>query len=264
MHFDYDVLVVGARCAGASTALLLARQGHRVLMVDRARFPSDIPHGHFIHRHGPKRLARWGLLDRIVATGCPPVSSILTYFGDFPLIAHNLGHDGVAYGYGPRRAVLDALLVDAAVEAGADLRVGVALDDLLVDEGRVVGVRDSNGTRITARLTVGADGRHSRVARLVGAPAYESAPAQMCWYFTYFSDVPQVGFQMHVLLERRVIFTHPTNEDLADNLRRLAGESVSRRAVRHRGELLRCTRSRAWFARKGAFWPPRRALLRYG
>jgi 2-polyprenyl-6-methoxyphenol hydroxylase-like FAD-dependent oxidoreductase len=72
MQYDYDAIIVSARCAGASTAMLLARQGHRVLLIDRARFPSEIPHGHFVHRHGPPRLARWGLLDRIVASGCPP------------------------------------------------------------------------------------------------------------------------------------------------------------------------------------------------
>jgi flavin-dependent dehydrogenase len=215
VDFDYDVIIVGARCAGASTAFLLARQGHRVLIVDRAQFPSAIPHGHFIHRHGPPRLASCGLLDRIVATGCPPVTSILTYFGDFPLVAHELELDGVAYGYGPRRAaVLDKVLVDAAVEAGAELMQGVVVDHLNFKDDRVVGIRDSKGTAITARLTIGADGPRSRVAQLVGATAYETAPTQMCWYFTYFSDVRRVGFQMRVLPERRVIFTHPRNDDL--------------------------------------------------
>jgi flavin-dependent dehydrogenase len=214
MGFDYDVIVVGARAAGASTALLLGRRGHRVLMVDRARFPSDIPHGHFIHRHGPPRLARWGLLDRIVASGCPPVSTVLTYFGDFRLAAHQVELDGVAWGYGPRRAVLDKLLIDAALEAGAELLEGVAVDGLLREGDRVCGIRGSDGTAITARLTIGADGRHSRVARLVEAPAYEMTPALMCWYFTYVSDATEVGFQMHVLPERRVIFTHPTNDKL--------------------------------------------------
>ena len=214
MHFDYDAVIVGARCAGASTALLLARHGHRVLMVDRARFPSDIPHGHFIHHHGPPRLARWGLLDRVVASGCPPVNSVTSSFGDFRLVADELEVDGVAWGYGPRRAVLDKLLVDSAVEAGAELLDGMAVDSLLTDDGRVVGIRGANGTAITSRLTVGADGRHSRVAHLVGAPAYETVPTLMCWYFTYFRDVPDAGFEMHVLPSRRVIFAHPTNDNL--------------------------------------------------
>jgi flavin-dependent dehydrogenase len=214
MHFDYDAIIVGARCAGASTALLLARYGHRVLMVDRARFPSDIPHGHFVHRHGPSRLARWGLLDRIVASGCPPVTSMLTCFGDFPLVADNLEVDGVAWGYGPRRAVLDKILIEAAIEAGSGLIEGLSVNSLLLDDGRVVGIRGSGGTPITARLTVGADGRHSRVAELVNAPAYETVRPLMCWYFTYFRDVPQPAFEMHVLPQRRVVFTHQTNDDL--------------------------------------------------
>src|SRR3954447_19997775 len=114
----YDAIVVGARCAGAPTAMLLARQGQRVLLVDRATFPSEIPHGHFIHKRGPGLLQRWGLLDRIVASGCPATRSILHDFGDFPLIGEGLEHEGVAAGYAPRRAVLDQILVEAAVAAG--------------------------------------------------------------------------------------------------------------------------------------------------
>src|SRR4029450_6107757 len=133
MTFDYDAIVVGARCAGATTAMLLARRGQRVLMIDRARFPSDIPQGMFVHRHGPDRLARWGVLDKIVASGCPGVTSMTSYFGDFRLPARNLRVDGVAWGYGPRRAVLDQILVTAAVEAGAELREGLAVESLLTD-----------------------------------------------------------------------------------------------------------------------------------
>ena len=107
MTTDCDVIVVGARCAGASTAMLLARKGYRVLVVDRAQFPSDIPRGHFIHRHGPQRLNAWGLLDRVVATGCPAVTSMTADFGDFPLTGKDLVVDGVAFGYAPRRDKLD-------------------------------------------------------------------------------------------------------------------------------------------------------------
>jgi 2-polyprenyl-6-methoxyphenol hydroxylase-like FAD-dependent oxidoreductase len=213
MSPDYDVIVVGARCAGASTAMLLARQGHRVLMVDRSRFPSEIPQGHFIHRHGPPRLARWGLLDRVVASGCPPVEVATSYFGDFRLEARDLQVDGVGWGYGPRRAVLDQILVDAARDAGAELREGVAVEDVLWSGERVVGIRRANAAPITARLVVGADGRHSRVAQAVQAETYEAVPTLMCWYFTYFEDVPNTGFEMHVLPQRRIVFTHPTNDN---------------------------------------------------
>src|SRR5215472_8181920 len=212
--YDYDAVIVGARCAGAWTAMLLARKGHRVLLVDRARFPSEIPHGHFIHRDGPPRLSRWGLLDRIVATGCPPLTRHTTWFGDFPLAARNLEMDGVARGYAPRRALLDKILVDAAVDAGAELREGLAVEDLLTDGDRVVGIRPVGSTPITARLTIGADGKHSLVAQAVKAPAYETVPTLMCWYFSYYRDVPDPHVEVYVLPQRRAIFAFATNDNL--------------------------------------------------
>src|SRR5215469_18642457 len=102
----YDAIVVGARIAGAATAMLLARRGLDVLLVDRARFPSEIPHGHYVHMHGPLRLAAWGLLDRVLATGCPPITSITMDLGDFPLTGRGLVVDGVPVGVAPRRAAL--------------------------------------------------------------------------------------------------------------------------------------------------------------
>src|SRR5215210_3414630 len=86
----YDAIVIGARCAGATTAMLLARKAYKVLLADRATFPSDIPHGHFIHKHGPGRLDRWGLLDRVVSTSCPPVTSTTWDADDFPLVGREL------------------------------------------------------------------------------------------------------------------------------------------------------------------------------
>ena len=116
----YDAIVIGARCSGAATAMLLARRGQRVLLVDRATFPSDIPHGHLIHSGGPKRLASWGLLDRVTATGCPALTAMTVDVGDVPLSARELVVDGVPVACGPRRTVLDRVLVEAAVEAGAE------------------------------------------------------------------------------------------------------------------------------------------------
>src|SRR5262245_35605876 len=108
MGTDYDAIVVGARCAGAATAMLLARAGHRVLLIDRARLPSEVPQGHFVHKDGPRRLARWGLLERVVAAGGQPVAAVSSHFGDFPLAADDLRVGGVAWGYGPRHGRLDA------------------------------------------------------------------------------------------------------------------------------------------------------------
>ena len=214
MDYEYEAIVVGARCAGASTAMLLARHGHRVLLVDRAHFPSEVPQGHFVHRSGPPRLASWGLLDQVVASGCPPVTTITSHFGDFPLVASNLQLDGVAWGYGPRRRVLDKILVDAACQAGAELEEGLAVDGLLTQDDRVTGIRTASGRRITAQLTIGADGKHSRVAQEVHAAEYEAVPTLACWYFTYFRDVPEPGFEMHLMPRRRAIFAHPTNDQL--------------------------------------------------
>ena len=214
MKYDYDAIVVGARCAGASTAMLLARKGHRVLLVDRAHFPSEIPHGHFIHRHGPPRLARWGLLDRITATGCPPAIHKTSYLGDFPLAVGDLEVNGIAWGYGPRRAILDKILVDAAVESGAELQEGLAVEGVLTDGERVIGIRAANGTAITAPLTIGADGKYSLIARSVRAHVQDWVPARLCWYFTYFRDVPDPDVHIHVLPRRQAIIAHPTNDQL--------------------------------------------------
>src|SRR5262245_30677506 len=103
MRTVYDAIVVGARCAGAPTAMLLARRGLRVLLVDRSIFPSEIPHGHFIHRHGPRRLHDWGLLERMTATGCPPSTSFTLDAGEFRLTGRDLVLGGIAFGHGPRR-----------------------------------------------------------------------------------------------------------------------------------------------------------------
>jgi 2-polyprenyl-6-methoxyphenol hydroxylase-like FAD-dependent oxidoreductase len=214
----HDVIVIGARCAGASTAMLLARKGYRVLLVDRATFPSNVPQGHFIHQHGPRRLQQWGLLDRVVATGCPAVTSMTTDLDDFPLVGRDLVVDGVALGYGPRRDRLDQVLVDAAAEAGVEIRQGFAVEDITVDGDRITGIRGRDargGAPVTeaATLTIGADGRNSRLAQAVGAPAHESTPPLTCWYFSYWSGVPSPGLEVYVRGER-VIFAFPTHDNL--------------------------------------------------
>jgi len=213
----YDAIVIGARCGGAATAMLLARKGHRVLLVDRASFPSNIPHGHLIHRGGPKRLARWGLQDRIVATGCPALTSITMDLGDFPLSATDLVVDGVPAAIGPRRTALDRVLVDAAVEAGAEFRAGFSVEALMKEGDRVTGIRGGDrraGTSVTERatITIGADGRNSHVARAVGATEYEQVASLTCWYFTYWADV--VGDSLEIYDRHgRAIFAFPTNDD---------------------------------------------------
>ena len=121
----YDAIMVGARCAGAPTALLLARKGYKVLMVDRSVFPSDMAFSnHFMHQAGSACLKRWGLLERLMATGCPPITEDFFDYGAFSLTGPVPPADGVNTAFAPRRIVLDPLLAEAAVEAGAELRLG--------------------------------------------------------------------------------------------------------------------------------------------
>jgi flavin-dependent dehydrogenase len=214
----YDTIVVGARCAGSSLAMLLARRGARVLLVDRATFPADIPHGHFIHRHGPRRLRDWGLLSKVAAR-TPAVTTMIFDVGDFPLLVHDLVEDGVAWAYGPRRTTLDKILVDAAVESGAELREGFTVLEYLFDNDRLVGIRGRgpDGVEVEERatITVGADGRSSRVARAVQAPLYNDLPTILCYYFSYWSNVQAETFELYSRdQQRRIIFSFKTEDDL--------------------------------------------------
>jgi flavin-dependent dehydrogenase len=190
----YDAIVVGARCAGSPTAMLLARKGYRVLLLDRDIFPSDHLSTHWIHQPGVARLERWGLRDRLAATGCPPITSITMDLGPFALRGSPPPFEDVAEAYCPRRTVLDKLLVDAAVQAGAELREHFAVQELVWHADRVVGVtgQTAAGTSVTeqARVVIGADGIHSLVARQVAAPTYNERPTYSCAYYSYWSGVP--------------------------------------------------------------------------
>jgi 2-polyprenyl-6-methoxyphenol hydroxylase-like FAD-dependent oxidoreductase len=199
----YDAIVVGARCAGSPTAMLLARRGWRVLLVDRARFPSDTLSTHLIHPAGGAALARWGLLDRLVATGCPPITQYRYDFGPLQVEAPP-APAGEPPAYSPRRIVLDRMLVDAAVEAGAELMEASAVDGLSTDaDGTVTGVRgrgaDGRPFEARARVVIGADGRASRVAAAVGAAVYHERAPVLASYYAYWSGLPMHGrFEVYV------------------------------------------------------------------
>jgi 2-polyprenyl-6-methoxyphenol hydroxylase-like FAD-dependent oxidoreductase len=198
----YDVIVVGARCAGAPTAMHLARGGHRVLLADRATFPSDTNSTHYVQQPAVARLRDWGVLDALVATGCPPIATYGLDFGAFALRGHPTPYAGAALAYGPRRTVLDTLLVDASAGAGATVETGFSVEDLLWDDDAVVGVRGrtdaGNVVEERARVVVGADGLHSIVAKQVDAPVYDDRGAMQCGYYAYWTGVTTIGFDAYM------------------------------------------------------------------
>jgi 2-polyprenyl-6-methoxyphenol hydroxylase-like FAD-dependent oxidoreductase len=130
----YDAIVVGARCGGSPTAMLLARRGYRVLLLDRARFPSDAISTHWIWPPGVACLKRWGLYDRLLASNCPPYRTIGLDLGEFRLEGELPPIDGADEMCAPRRTVLDKLLLDAAAEAGAEVREGFQVAGLIDDD----------------------------------------------------------------------------------------------------------------------------------
>jgi 2-polyprenyl-6-methoxyphenol hydroxylase-like FAD-dependent oxidoreductase len=213
----YDAIVIGARCAGSPTAMLLARAGHRVLVVDRATFPSDTISTHLIHPPGVAALRRWGLLDRVTATGCPPVHTYFFDFGPFT-ISGAPGTEDTPVAYSPRRTVLDKLLVDAAAEAGAEVREGFMVSELVFDDGRVTGVRghSRNGPTVTerARVVVGADGWRSRVAQSVRPDRYRDKPWLQSSYYTYYSGLAMDGRFENYVRSYRGFAAWDTNDDL--------------------------------------------------
>lgn len=217
MSTAYDAIVVGARCAGSPTAMLLARKGYRVLLVDKATFPSDTLSTHIIHPPGVAALKRWNLLERLLATGCPPIESYAFDFGPFTLSGALQPSDGMSHSLCPRRTVLDKLLVDAAVEAGAELLDGFVVEEISTENGAVKGIsgRRKGGAAGThrARVVIGADGRFSSVATAVRAPQYNERPTIAVGYYAYWSGLPTERFEAH-LRPRRAFGIAPTHDGL--------------------------------------------------
>ena len=217
MSNDYDAIVVGARCAGSPTAMLLARKGYRVLLVDRAGFPSDTLSTHLIHAPGVAALRRWGLLDEVAASGCPPIDTSSFDFGPFTIRGTPQPADGNSTAYAPRRTVLDKILVDGADHAGVEVREHFTLEDLVIEDGTVVGIRGhaNGGASVVerARVVIGADGRNSRVAKTVGAERYAEKPMLQWSYYTYWSGLPIDGMEI-VIRPDRGWGAFPTNDGL--------------------------------------------------
>ncbi len=192
---EYDIVIVGARVAGASLGILLAQQGRSVLLLDREEFPSDTLSTHYVHPFGVDNLARLGVLDDLLAAGFRRLTRVRTHVEDCLFEAPVA--PGGGFGLAPRRSVLDSVLQEHAVAAGADLLTRTRADALLEEEGRVAGVAavDAAGERqeVRARLVVGADGKTSKVADWVAAAAYREVAPIRPVYYGYYHGVAALG-----------------------------------------------------------------------
>ena len=199
----YDVVIVGARCAGAATAMLLSRMGARVLVVDQSPAGSDTLSTHALMRGAVMQLNNWGLLPQIAASGAPAIHRTSFIYGDDQPIDIDLRPSyGVNALYAPRRMVLDTVIADAAEKAGATIRFGVKCTDLLrAPDGSVRGVvlRDSSGEthEVASELVIGADGRQSIVAQLVGASTLKQSTHSTKCIYGYYSGLCDAGYRWH-------------------------------------------------------------------
>lgn len=212
----YDVVVVGGRVAGASVAMLLARAGYRVAIVDRARLPSDTLSTHNIWQAGSIQLRRWGLLEKVIATGAPASTEVHNTVDGACVTIPLPPVGGVHALYGPRRNILDPIVLQAAEEAGASFRERIVVTGVSRDStGRVDGImsRDPMGKRIRlrARYVVGADGWRSRIAREVGARDYNTRPVTNAIHYAYWEGLDHRGTEFWFRTSGVMAGVIPTN-----------------------------------------------------
>jgi flavin-dependent dehydrogenase len=211
MATTFDVVVVGARCAGAPLATLLARQGVEVALVERATFPRDTLSTHVFEADGIAFLDRLGVMERLRDTGAPFVCRVDNRIEGFRAVIGWPLRPGDRGGLmSVRRFLLDPILVDTAEQAGAKVFMGTNVTGLIEECGRVAGVQVAgNGDgEFRARLVVGADGRNSTVAGLRGARKYNVAPNERALYWTFFEDADlgdEPTFVFHRWADRLVV-----------------------------------------------------------
>jgi flavin-dependent dehydrogenase len=262
----YDAVIAGARCAGAAAALLLARQGARVLLLDRSRYGTDTLSTHALMRGAVLQLHKWGLLLSVIAAGTPPVRSTTFHLPGAVTTIEIKPKHGVDALYAPRRTVLDVILADAARDAGAEMRFGVSVTGLRRDRtGRVTGITGRAGPErleVSADLVVGADGRRSTVARDVSAGTAHVAPASSAVIYRYFREDQAAGYHWY-FRDQAAAGVIPTNDGLACVFAATSAERLRREPSGGADAAWRRILARAapelaeWFGHRDAVGPPR-------
>src|SRR5262245_13607178 len=258
----YDVVVVGARAAGAATALLLARLGHEVVLVDRAVFPTDTVSTHQIARTGVVALHRWGLLDTVLASGAPAIRQVTFTAAGESVTRVVKDKSGVDLLIAPRRYILDAIVAEAAAAAGVQVRPGLAVEGVCLDDaGRATGVygHDPAGVpvEIGGRFVVGADGLWSRVARSVGAEIIDNRGSHVATQYAYYAGLPWDGIEL-IAADRSLAGVFPTHHGQACIW--VCAPAVDARAARRRA----ASRTEGFTAQLHAAAPQLAARLRAG
>lgn len=243
---DYDVIIIGARCAGAATALQLARGGKKVLVLDCSKPGTDTMSTHALMRGAVIQLERWGLLDRLLATGVPEVTRTGFVYGEESVDIDIRPAHGTRSLIAPRRYILDRILAEAAIEAGADIQYGNSFVDVIRGvHGEITGVvSDGPGRRreTFAPLVIGADGRRSTVARRVGARVLQTAEHATQCVYAYVESLPDAGYQWFYQPElatgaipthngAHCVFASAKGERLRPMLRNLGAEATLRQLV---------------------------------
>jgi flavin-dependent dehydrogenase len=212
LNSSTDVVIVGARCAGAPLAVLLAREGVEVTVVEQVEFPRDTLSTHIFEADALAFLDRLGLAERLRETGAPFVRRVDNRTEDLHVVLDWPQEPGDIGGLAAiRRFVLDPILADTAKEAGAEMHMGTKVTGLLEDSGRVGGVRvsgPSGEAELRARLVVAADGRNSTVARLCGSRKYNLTSNERALYYGYFEGAepgPDPTFVFHRWANRLVL-----------------------------------------------------------
>jgi 2-polyprenyl-6-methoxyphenol hydroxylase-like FAD-dependent oxidoreductase len=212
----FDAVIVGARCAGAATALLLSRAGARVLLVEKGSYDTDTLSTHALMRGGVMQLHRWGVLPAITAAGTTPVRSTTFSYSTGDVTVAIEPRYGVDALYAPRRQLLDRVLVDAAIASGVEVEYGVRVMDVIRnDQGRVCGVVAASGgqpRQLEADTVIGADGLYSTIARHVSPAILVPGQHKTAVLYSYWRGLDVGGYYWR-FTPRACMGAIPTNDE---------------------------------------------------